>query len=60
MLDGNLNWMGAYDQCIAVGAAINKSGAITYPWKGRYCSTQFKLDKIAKVIHVPTGGVCGL
>ena len=49
ILDGNFKWLGSYDECIHIGAAVNRSGAITYAWKGEYCTTQFSLDKVFKV-----------
>ena len=56
IFEGNLKWLGSYDECVTTVAAVNKSGTIIYPWMGQYCTTQFSLDKLAKVfifsVHV--------
>lgn len=51
ILGGNFKWLGSYDECVAVQAAFNESGEITYPWKGQYCTAIFKLENLAKVIY---------
>ena len=49
VLSGNFRWLGDYDECIGIRASINKSGAITHPWKGQYCTANFKLAPVGKV-----------
>ena len=49
ILGGNLKWLGSFDECVDVRAAINQSGKITYPWKGQYCTAHFGLKYVGKV-----------
>ena len=49
ILGGNFKWLGSFDECVDVKAAINKSGEITYPWKGQYCTAHFGLKHVGKV-----------
>ena len=49
ILGGNFRWLGSFDECVDVRAAINKSGAITYPWKGQYCTAHIGLKHVGKV-----------
>ena len=49
VLSGNFRWLGDYDECIGIRASINNSGTITHPWKGQYCTANFKLAPVGKV-----------
>ena len=49
ILGGNLRWLGSFDECVDVRAAINQTGKITYPWKGQYCTAHFELQNLGKV-----------
>ena len=51
VLDGNLKWLGSYDECFAVDATVNRSGIITSPFSGQYCSASFKVDLQQKVLY---------
>ena len=48
-MDGNLKWLGSYDECFAVEATVNNSGVITAPFTGRYCLTSFSVGKQEEV-----------
>ena len=43
IMDGHLVWLGSYDECVAIEATVNISGAVTHPYKGRYCKPSFKI-----------------
>ena len=43
LLNGDLKWLGSYDECFAVEASVNVSGEMTTPYKGQYCSATFKM-----------------
>ena len=43
IMDGHLVWLGSYDECVAIEATVNTSGAVTHPYKGRYCKPSFKI-----------------
>ena len=49
LLGGNFRWLGSFDECVDVRAAINQSGEITHPWKGQYCTAHFGLKYVGKV-----------
>ena len=41
VLNGDVKWLGSYDECLAVEASVNISGEMTSPYKGQYCSATF-------------------
>ena len=41
VLNGDVKWLGSYDECLAVEASVNISGEMTTPYKGQYCSATF-------------------
>ena len=45
ILDFNVKWLGSWDECWAVEAAVNRSSVISHPFTGKYCSTSFALGE---------------
>ena len=54
IMDGHLVWLGSYDECVAIEATVNNSGAITHPYKGRYCKPSFKIGsgQVNSVLYI--------
>ena len=47
LLEGNVNWIGNYEQCLSVKASgknISSLGAAKHDFDGRYCRAYFKAD----------------
>ena len=51
LLDGNFKWLGNFDECIAIKAMVNNSGAISFPYEGRYCLSSFKIKQLPPVVR---------
>ena len=51
LLEGDLTWLGSYDECVATEAAVNISGEITHPYRGRYCTSSFTFEGQKQVYH---------
>ena len=41
LLDGNLNWLGSYDECLAIDVHVNSSS-----FNGRYCSASATIPQV--------------
>ena len=46
LLNYRLQWLGDYDECVKIEATVNRSGAVTVPYKGRYCKASFKIADV--------------
>ena len=42
VLEGDLKWLGSYDECFAVQARVNVSGSMMSPYEGKYCTVNFQ------------------
>ena len=52
LLDGNFKWLGNFDECIAITAMVNDSGAMSFPYEGRYCLSSFKIKQLPPVVRI--------
>ena len=53
LMNGNLKWIGNFDECIAIKAMVNNSGEISFPYGGRYCVSSFELKQLPAVVCLP-------
>ena len=51
LLNGHVNWLGSYDECIAIVAKDYKSGKMTSPFIGQYCTAKFPLGRAVQAVH---------
>ena len=58
LLDYHTTWLGSYDECIGIEAAVNISGVTMSPYKGRYCKTVFQTGGVGITIGMCVPNTC--
>ena len=46
LLNGQVNWVGSYEECLSAQAQVNRSGEIIHPFEGQYCTAYLKTTKV--------------